>query len=200
MLQRPLAVAAILWLSVSVNLFAQEKAQFAGPTDKGYLLPNGWTISPAGQQVTLTDLPLNIVPLRDGKHALVASSGFNKHQICLIDLAKREIVASGQAHQSWFGLAVSPSEDKVWWSGGGAGMLHTFDLKNNQLARTNVSPGSAPPPPSRDNSKILGREAMIVFLFGPRFPAPDLSVCRWGHSATRKIHAHPHSPPACCAW
>ena len=118
------------------------------------MLPNGWTISPAGQQVTLTDLPLNIVPLRDGKRALAASSGFNKHQICLIDLATREIVGSGQAYQSWFGLAVSPSEDKVWWSGGGAGMIHTFDLKNNQLTRTS-RPEPYPVRPSRAQQEKL---------------------------------------------
>jgi hypothetical protein len=37
-------------------------------------LPDGWTITPAGKHITLTGLPLNILP--DGQRALVASSGF----------------------------------------------------------------------------------------------------------------------------
>ena len=48
-------------------------ARYPGPTENGYLLPNGWTISPAGEQVTLTDLPLNILPLADNRHAVVGT-------------------------------------------------------------------------------------------------------------------------------
>jgi YVTN family beta-propeller protein len=136
MFQRSSFVVAILFLLATFGLLAQERVQFPGPTEKGFLLPNGWTISPAGQHVQLTDLPLNIIPLRDGKHALVATSGYNKHQLSVIDLATREIISNCPANQSWFGLVASSGEDKIWWSGGGAGMLHTFDLKNHQLTRT----------------------------------------------------------------
>jgi YVTN family beta-propeller protein len=113
-----------------------DKPVFPGPTTGGFLLPNGWTVSPAGEQVTLTDLPLNIIPLSDGKHVLVATNGYNRHELSLIDLTSRKIVASEPAVHSWFGLAVSSAEDKVWWSGGGANMLHTFDLKDGRLIRT----------------------------------------------------------------
>ena len=114
----------------------QEKPRYAGPTAEGYLLPNGWTVSPAGKQVTLTDLPLNIVPLADGKHVLVASSGYNPHTLALVDLASAEIVSKFTTRNSWFGLAVSPEQDKVWWSGGGADVLHTLSLKDGKLALT----------------------------------------------------------------
>ena len=70
----------------------QDKPVFPGPTDKGFLLPNGWTITPAGKHVPLTDLPLNIVPLPSGEHALVATSGYKKHQLSLIDLTTQSIV------------------------------------------------------------------------------------------------------------
>jgi len=36
------------------------KPQFAGPTETGFLLSNGWHITPVGKQVQTTDLPLNI--------------------------------------------------------------------------------------------------------------------------------------------
>ena len=47
----------------------QSAPVYAGPTTKGFLLPNGWTLTPAGKHVPLTDLPLNIAPLADGRHA-----------------------------------------------------------------------------------------------------------------------------------
>jgi hypothetical protein len=55
---------------------AAQDDPFPGQKKDGFLLPNGWMITPAGEQVLLKDLPLNIVPLADGRHALVATSGF----------------------------------------------------------------------------------------------------------------------------
>ena len=138
-----------------------------GPTDAGFLLPNGWTITPAGKQVPLTDLPLNIVPLADGKHALVATSGFNKHQLSVVDLESLKVVDQQTVRQSWFGLAVSPEQDRVWWSGGGAAMLHTYDLKDLKLTPTSpaepapVRPkdaADAPKPKDGDASKPKDEE------------------------------------------
>jgi YVTN family beta-propeller protein len=114
----------------------KDKPTYAGPTDKGFLLPNGWTLTPAGKHVALTDLPLNIIPLADGKHALVATSGYNQHQLSLVDLADPKIVDQQTVKQSWFGLAVAADGGTVCWSGGGAAMLHTFSLQSGKLKRT----------------------------------------------------------------
>jgi YVTN family beta-propeller protein len=133
--QRSLPVCVALLLIWVIRLSAQEQPRYAGPTEGGYLLPNGWTITPAGQHVTLTDLPLNIVPLRDGTNVLVATSGFNKHQLSVINLKEQKIVSNDAVNNSWFGIALSDDQNKVWWAGGGSGMVHRFDLKNFQLNR-----------------------------------------------------------------
>src|SRR5262249_9998067 len=112
------------------------KPVFPGPTKDGFLLPNGWHLTPVGKHVEITDLPLNIHPLKDGKHALVTTNGFNQHNVYLIDLNDGKVVASERSRQSWFGLAVSADEGKLWWSGGGYGLLHTFDLKDGKFTRT----------------------------------------------------------------
>ena len=57
------------------------------------MLPNGWTVSPAGEQVVLKDLPLNIVPLADNRQALVATSGYNAHELTLVDLKRKHKAA-----------------------------------------------------------------------------------------------------------
>jgi YVTN family beta-propeller protein len=139
--------SALLLGIVSASLFpltiqAQEKARFAGPTENGFLLPNGWTISPAGRQVPLPDMPLNIVPLPDGRHALVASSGFNEHALALVDLYDQQVVSKQTARNSWFGLALSPDKNSIWWSGGGFDRLHTFALQDAKLVRTSESESS----------------------------------------------------------
>jgi YVTN family beta-propeller protein len=115
------------------------KPQYAGQTEKSFLLPNGWTLTPAGESVTLTDLPLNIIPLADNRHALAASSGYNAHILALIDLREKKIVASQPVNQSWFGLVLSPQGDRLWWSGGGADLVHTFKLDGQNLTQTSAA-------------------------------------------------------------
>ncbi len=149
MLRRTFLTTAALGLALlAVSAAAEDKPTRPGPTESGFLLPNGWTITPAGKQVPLSDLPLNIVPLADGKHALVATSGFNKHQLFVVDLEALKVVDQQTVRQSWFGLAVSPKQDRVWWSGGGAAMLHTYDLKDLKLTRT--SPAEPEPVKAKD--------------------------------------------------
>jgi YVTN family beta-propeller protein len=140
-----------LILAISLSFLAAtlcrpgDQPALPGPTKDGFLLPNGWTISPAGKQAPLTDLPLNILPLADGRHALVATSGYNRHELSLIDLRELKKVDGRAVNQSWFGLLLAPAGDRVWWSGGGAGVVHAFDLKDNRLTRT----GPAEPAPKK---------------------------------------------------
>ena len=81
---RATAVAIVMsavTLSFVAAFPAQESPRFAGPTNQGFLLPNGWTLKPAGEQVPLADLPLNILPLADNRHVLAATSGYNAHEL-----------------------------------------------------------------------------------------------------------------------
>lgn len=125
----------------------EDKApKFAGPVEKGYLLPNGWTITPTGSHVELTDLPLNIIPLPDGRHALVSSNGFNRHQLVVVDLQEKKVVGSDSQRETWFGLTTTPGFDRVWWSGGGGSQVHEYSLKGTALQRLKSWADPAAPP------------------------------------------------------
>src|SRR3954468_12337370 len=134
---KPLLTVCLLVLTAATTA-AQDKPSknppgFPGPTDAGYVLPNGWRLTPAGQQVILTDLPLNIRTTPDGKYALVATSGYNAHQLTAIDLATREKVSAETAPQSWFGLAADEKTTRLWWSGGGDAMIRSFAFSGGKL-------------------------------------------------------------------
>ena len=137
-----LTMALVCGWSGMVSLRAQQAPQFAGATDRGFVLPNAWVLNPAGEQILLADLPLNIIPLADNRHVLAATSGYNTHELTLIDLASRTIVDRQAVQQSWFGLATSPGGRQIWWSGGGGDLLHTFQLEDRHLKRTS---GAEPP-------------------------------------------------------
>ena len=112
---------------------APRSDRFAGPTETGFLLPNGWHLTPAGRQITTNDLLLNIVPLSDSRRALITTNGFNTHTVALVDLESGEILSKDKAHQSWFGLAMSSDESEFFWSGGGLGRLHHYGIDANQI-------------------------------------------------------------------
>ena len=111
----------------------------AGPTDTGFLLPNGWHLTPAGRHIETSDLVLNMIPLSDGRRALATCDGFNEHYLGVFDLASGKLLSKQAVQQSWFGFQISSDEKKIWWSGGGAGFLHQFELKENELSRLSVA-------------------------------------------------------------
>ncbi len=143
----PIAVCLVWGLLAVGSSPAQDQPRYAGPTDHGFLLPNGWTLKPAGRHVALADLPLNIIALPDNRHALAATAGYNAHELALIDLIEGKVVDRQAVSQSWFGLAASAEGDRIWWSAGGADALHSFRLENRRLAR------SSGPEPSRKTAR-----------------------------------------------
>ena len=141
MLGRSTLIALLIASLTSLAaLRAQEAPRFAGTTKTGFLLPNGWVVSPVGDQVPVADLPLNILPLPDSRHVLVATSGYNAHELSLIDLEKKAVVDRQAVRESWFGLAASPRFDRIWWSGGGGNNVHEFELDGPRLSRKKTEP------------------------------------------------------------
>ncbi len=167
------ALAASLLVVLALGSIAQdaEKPRVAGPTDRGFLLPNGWTLTPAGDQVLLNDLPLNILPSADSKTALVATSGFNDHKLSVIDLAKKAEVSSATVKQSWFGLASDEKAGRVWWSGGGAALTHEFRRDGDTIARV----GAEEPKPDRSTKEHF-RSGLTLDPEGKRLYSLDVSA------------------------
>ena len=60
--------------------------QLPGKTAAGMLLPNGWTLTPEGQQIPVSDLPLNMELSKDGRYLLVTTNGNGDQTINVIDL------------------------------------------------------------------------------------------------------------------
>ena len=164
-------IIATLSATLALPLLAQEPApaRYAGPNDNGFLLPNGWKLTPAGDQVPLTDLPLNIIPLADGRRALVATSGFNAHELAVVDLSTKQILSKQTVRQSWFGLAVDDALGKVWWSGGGARMIHAYGLKESTLTRVG---DPEPAPESKARNKRAAAAKAKANGDGQATPAP----------------------------
>jgi len=101
------------------------------------VLPNGWKITPAGKIVALAgDMPLRVLPLADGRSALVLTGGYHDHSLSMVDLAAATVLRTLELGKDWAGLATDSAGSTVYVSGGGP-LVERFE---RNLARTPVDP------------------------------------------------------------
>src|SRR5689334_3681790 len=104
-MKRRLAAACILAAAFAV--WAQlGPRRLPGPGPNGYLLPNGWRLSPAGRQLELGGLPLRLLAIPGGPYVVVTSNGYGAHFLAVIDAAAERVVEKVPIQEGWMGLAV----------------------------------------------------------------------------------------------
>src|SRR2546429_2716125 len=137
-----LAVPAIAGLTlVAVRLTP-------GPQRDGTtLLPSGWRIHPAGRQVDVGTLPLNVVTLSDGS-VLVTNNGYGENGLMRIDPLAGSVVWRLPLQAAWLGLAPpGPDWRGTPWGGGGGG--HPPYPPGPAGGAPRGAPPPPPPPPAR---------------------------------------------------
>ena len=104
------------------------------------LLPNGWKISPAGQQVPVGGLPLRVVAVPHTNLALITSNGYGDQYLSLIDLVSHSIIQRVPMVASWMGLAVTSDGKTVYASTGSADSIAVFHLNAGRLTPDGTIP------------------------------------------------------------
>ncbi len=96
-------------------------------------LPNGWKITPLGENLPLGDLPLNIAVSSSGKYLAVTNNGESDQTIDLIDVKKQEILDTIVMRKSWLGLTFSNDDKSLYASGGNDNWIVRFAIINHHL-------------------------------------------------------------------
>ncbi len=123
-----------LFVATSFLLLA---AQVSPAEQSPTLLPNGWKVTPAGKNVTLSgDMPLRVLPLADGRRALVLTGGYHDHSLSIVDFTSGKVIQSLELGKVWAGLTIDSSDSTVYVSGGGR-VPGNFQ---SELAKTPVDP------------------------------------------------------------
>jgi YVTN family beta-propeller protein len=132
----------LLLLPLQFNsTIAQSKAKspvrkVPGKTAAGTLLPNGWTLTPEGAQVPVSDLPLNMVLSDDGRYLLVTTNGAGDQTIDVIDLQIGQSVQTVSVKKSWLGLAFAPDGKRFFVSGGDDNEVMIFDFAGGKAEQS----------------------------------------------------------------
>ncbi len=99
------------------------------------LLPNGWTLTPAGRSVALGDLPLNLAISKDNKYIAVTNNGVSKQEIQLIDAKTCKLIYTAAIAKSWLGLKFSDDSKYLYASGGNDNFILQYAVTNNKLVQ-----------------------------------------------------------------
>ena len=102
-------------------------------TNKKVMLPNGWSLSPAGRSLPLGDLPLNIAVSPSKKLMAVTNNGQSTQTIQLINPATEKILDNIEIAASWYGLKFSADEKSLYVSGGNNNWIVQYAVIDNKL-------------------------------------------------------------------
>jgi DNA-binding beta-propeller fold protein YncE len=145
-----------------------------GPRPDGsVLLPNQWSLRPAGRQVPLGDFPVNIAVHPSNRYAAVLHSGYGKQLVAIVNLADLQITSKADLDECFYGLEFSPDGQQLYCSGAGAEVIHVFTFREGCL---------------HDHQRIQLREAKkrgvpAGLAVGPK--GRDLYIANvWGHTIT----------------
>jgi YVTN family beta-propeller protein len=111
------------------------------------LLPNGWKLSPAGDQIPVGGMPLNVIAIPNTNLAISTSNGYSDHVLSLIDLDRHDVVQQVPIAAGWMGLAVTADGQTVYASAGGQDNILVFHLRGRRLSsdgEITLPPGAFP--------------------------------------------------------
>jgi DNA-binding beta-propeller fold protein YncE len=178
------------------------------------LQPNGFTrlhnqqlINPVGDQVALGDFPVNLAIHRSGRYAAVLHAGYGKHEVRVVDLKTKRIVAIQPLTEAFYGLTFSPDGKRLLCSGGSDEVLHVFAFHAGALQRLPDVRIAA-----KEDHGVLaglalspdGRAVAVSVLFNSKLVCLDLSTgkLRWtsplgepAPDAVRPRSGDPSAPP-----
>ena len=145
------------------------------------LLPNGWKIAPAGRHVQVGSLPMAMVESPDGRSLYIASNGYMKPAITVVDIKSRRVSDVLVLDHAWLGLAWHPDGRRLYVSGAGNNTVHEIRLNAWRPAPDPEEPGEprpAQPRLVRGPDLVLGRpmETPVEGSNRPE-PVPQSFVC-----------------------
>lgn len=102
------------------------------------LLPNGWSLSPAGRSLPLGDLPLNMALSNHKQLLAVTNNGQSKQVVQLIDPKSEMLLDEVPIGKSWYGIRFSDDDKKLYVSGGNDNIILAYPISNNKFGKADT--------------------------------------------------------------
>ena len=133
-----ITIITLLLLIISSASIAQKKDAVTKQINaqlekKRVMLPNGWSLTPAGRSLEVGDLPLNIAVSSSNKWMAVTNNGQGKQTLQLIDIKNEKVLYNIEIPKSFYGLKFSKDEKFLYASGGNDNWILKYSIQNNKL-------------------------------------------------------------------
>jgi 6-phosphogluconolactonase (cycloisomerase 2 family) len=102
--------------------------------DGSVLLPNQWSLRPAGRQIPMGDFPVNIALHPGGVFAALLHSGWGQHEVRVVNLKSGQPVSQVALAEAFYGLAWSADGKTLFASGAGNEVVHVFAFADGFLS------------------------------------------------------------------
>ncbi|MFO0891526.1 MAG: bifunctional YncE family protein/alkaline phosphatase family protein [Isosphaeraceae bacterium] len=107
---------------------ARPRATWPGLTSEGsVLLPNGWSLKPAGRQVRLGDFPVQIAVHPTEPVLAILHAGYGEHEVITANAASGQVIGRVTVPETFAGLVWSHDGKKLFAGGGYADCVYRFD-------------------------------------------------------------------------
>ena len=124
--------AFVLFVSATILCSQPGGREQPGPQAGGFtLLPNGWSIQPAGMQIPLDTMPMSTALSPDGKYLLVLNGGYRPPSISVLTVSPMKEIARVPVADAWLGLTFAPGGKLVYASGGSRGTVSEFSFSED---------------------------------------------------------------------
>ncbi len=143
-LQNIFLLAFGIFLAAPLAVFSQEAKKDAEkqlpPTwpglkrDGRVLLPNGWSLKPAGSQLKIGDLPVQIAQHPSESVMAILHAGYGDQEVITIDQKTSRILGRAIIPYSFSGITFAPDGKQLFVSGGFDDIIHIFDYAGGLLS------------------------------------------------------------------
>ncbi len=110
----------------------------AGLHPSANLLFNGWGVTPAGEHVRISDMPLKMIVSPDKKALLAVSGGFNDTGLSVLDITTRKRTQFLPLPEVWNGLAFSSDGRRIFVGGGDSGQIYQFNYADGKIEAVEI--------------------------------------------------------------
>src|ERR1035437_4497786 len=94
--------------------------------DGSVLLPNQWSLRPAGREVALGDFPVNIAMHPDGQFAAGLHRGYGPPEVVVVRVSTGKIVSRTPIEIAFYGLALARDGKSLYVSGAAGELVYRF--------------------------------------------------------------------------
>ncbi len=132
-----LAMLVSIAIGEEVNTESATAPRVPGRVDaETTLLPNQWSLRPAGEMIRLGNFPATMALSPSGDHLAVLHSGQGDQEIMLLDVTGEEPLVTCRVPLPgcFHGLVWAPGGDRLFTSGGDDRVVHVFEHRDGLLS------------------------------------------------------------------